>query len=775
MYSRKHLTLLLAAGAVLCLATGLTVAKGEYIEAEGDLAHEWGSRRALLGASNDGDAYQNNQFGFYGLLLQDGLGDEEESTEETPAPSPPVNPPPPPPPSPPPPPPPSPPPPPNPPPPVNPPPPSPQPPPPPTPPPPPPSPDNGDGDSEDGDEYFYGEYGFYGLEMHDGLTPDEDDDGAGDGDGSGVTTPDVPPPPPPPSPPPPPVDPPPPPPVDPPPPPPVDPPPPPPVDPPPPPAPVPPPPSPELSCPEDFTAAITAFVTHVPADCGIDDMSSPDVCQTLQQNSASKPECTSRLTSMLSLGEFEDAGIGCVGFLLSLSPAQQQAVTVLSACFDSPGDGNENPPSLRIEGTAYDPYLVSCKVSVDAFPPVSSSDITNAYGVYSIPVQGGSMPVGKLKLQPAAQGAGQVQEGSSICHDSISRLRFTVPMEAPIGATVVSPLTTLVSHLGSNPNSHSIIKYALGIGNQVNLLTYNTVAELYKNDALAFKILKQTSQILNIVNQGQALLQESSYIGVAEQMFGSLTSMMSAHYVGSMRRALLQTGGAFDLTSPTFVTNLYKETATSVSVVVPDSVVEAVSSSVASLNSVIDSATGATGAEILEQVAKVDIVLQTEVKSQVSKLVAGTIDAQAFKDSTTTQVVAEKVAQTVVPVDVKAYLDAANATEDDSNKGLSMIIIIVGGSCVGFLLLALGVVWYMQKKNKNNQAIYNQQTYYGSQSIGEGVHMEGDDHVTTKQNPAFGQDVDSDGEDGGGGLLNLLDQFGLSSMMMQDDDDDGDE
>ena len=285
---------------------------------------------------------------------------------------------------------------------------------------------------------------------------------------------------------------------------------------------------------------------------------------------------------------------------------------------------------------AYDPYLVSCRVFVDTFPPVELDDITDAYGVFKINgLASGEITQGKLKVQPAAQGAAtQLPEGSSICHDSITRLRFTVPLEAPLAAKVVSPLTTLVSHTETTTDAQDIVRYALGMDGQVDLLTYNTVAELYKNAAGASNVLKQTAQILNIVNQGQSLFDGTS---IAEEMFKSVAKQMSSHYdarSAGRRRGLLQ-AGTFDLTSSSFVSDLFKDAATSVGSTVSAEVIDAVSDSVASLNNVIKETEGASGAGILEEMAKVDIVLQTDVKDQVSKLVAGTIDTEVFKASTT--------------------------------------------------------------------------------------------------------------------------------------------
>ncbi|QDZ18580.1 hypothetical protein A3770_02p10980 [Chloropicon primus] len=386
----------------------------------------------------------------------------------------------------------------------------------------------------------------------------------------------------------------------------------------------------------------------------------------------------------------------------------------------------------RFGGVAYDPYLVSCRVFVDAFPPVDLSDITNAYGAYIINLNGNEIEVGKLKLQPAAQsGEAQVQEGSSICHDSITKLRFTVPLEAPVGSEVVSPLTSLVSHMMTGDSrtaaeAQTIVKYALMFDDQLDLLTYDTMDALYRDEASAYNVLKKTSQVLNIVNQCQALFTSSS---VAEAMFLSLTKAMSRHYDSrSTQRGLLQATDLFDLTSPSFVSNLYKDTATDMGLAADgaaaEAMIEAVGTSVASLNNVISEASGSAGTDILKEVAKVDIILQTEVKSQVTKLVSGTIDVDLFKDSTTAQVVTSKVAETIVPVNVEEYLEASHAyiessggevpdqraAPESSSSGDDQTGVIagaVGGLSAG--LIVAGLLLYRRSKRRRRQVVMTEQ------------------------------------------------------------------
>ena len=542
------------------------------------------------------------------------------------------------------------------------------------------------------DDYFHNKYGFYGLEMHDGLAPGDGEDGVDDDQNDGVGDLPAPPPPdvpnPPPSP----------------------------VPSPPPPTPTPPPPTPtpappaEEECPESTTAALGGLFANFTTACAIPAVDDPGVCDKIQENYYAHPECEDLMNSMV---EIELDSLACLAYLLTLNETQAEVVTLLTECFadeEGENEGSEDS-SQRWEGVAYDPYLVSCRVFVDTFPPVELDDITDAYGVFKINgLASGEITQGKLKVQPAAQGsATQLPEGSSICHDSITRLRFTVPLEAPLAAKVVSPLTTLVSHTETTTDAQDIVRHALGMDGQVDLLTYNTVAELYKNAAGASNVLKQTAQILNIVNQGQSLFDGTS---IAEEMFKSVAKQMSSHYdarSAGRRRGLLQ-AGTFDLTSSSFVSDLFKDAATSVGSTVSAEVIDAVSDSVASLNNVIKETESASGAGILEEMAKVDIVLQTDVKDQVSKLVAGTIDTEVFKASTTTEVVKNKVAETVVPVDVATYLESSMSDQTAAKEGGSSnddTITIVAAACgaAGGVALVLGVSYAYRRRQRGSQNV----------------------------------------------------------------------
>ena len=389
---------------------------------------------------------------------------------------------------------------------------------------------------------------------------------------------------------------------------------------------------------------------------------------------------------------------------------------------------------------------MSCPVQVKGKDGKTYTDISDKYGKYSVAVTGGASTGERLKI-PVLPGmsliAGkQVAEGAGICHDSITLLPFTIPLEAPLIAKVVSPLTTLVSHAEStlekqSSDAQKLIKAALGIDDGLNILEYDTIAGLYKNDAKATNILLKTAQVLNIVNQGQALFDNSD--NIAEGIFQNFVKELNKWYLSTTsdasRRRMLQSS-AFNLASASFVSQLYKDTATDAGLTPTDSssveAIEAVSQTLANTNTVLSNAVGTSGVDILQEVAKVDIILQTEVKSQVSKLVAGTIDTETFKTSTSTQVVKNKAVATSVPVNVDAYLKSAVDGEEDvkeekkgGSSGDSDVIIIVV-VVVAVVVIGMVALFFVTKSRKERQ----------SQLVGDSSAEVLDSVVTTKAKPS---------------------------------------
>ena len=385
---------------------------------------------------------------------------------------------------------------------------------------------------------------------------------------------------------------------------------------------------------------------------------------------------------------------------------------------------------------------MSCPVQVKGKDGKTYTDISDKYGKYSVAVTGGASTGERLKI-PVLPGmsliAGkQVAEGAGICHDSITLLPFTIPLEAPLIAKVVSPLTTLVSHAEStlekqSSDAQKLIKAALGIDDGLNILEYDTIAGLYKNDAKATNILLKTAQVLNIVNQGQALFDSSD--NIAEGIFQNFVKELNKWYLSTTsdasRRRMLQSS-AFNLASASFVSQLYKDTATDAGLTTSTSTIEAVSQTLANTNTVLSNAVGTSGVDILQEVAKVDIILQTEVKSQVSKLVAGTIDTETFKTSTSTQVVKDKAAATSVPVNVDAYLKSAVDGEEDvkeekkgGSSGDSDVIIIVV-VVVAVVVIGMVALFFVTKSRKERQ----------SQLVGDSSAEVLDSVVTTKAKPS---------------------------------------
>ena len=377
---------------------------------------------------------------------------------------------------------------------------------------------------------------------------------------------------------------------------------------------------------------------------------------------------------------------------------------------------------------------MNCLVTIEDQDGLAYQAMTNKYGAYSLTIPQSKIDQGqKIKVQAAPEGGSeQVEEGSSVCHDSITRLRFTTQLEAPLSATVVSPLTTLISHLQTSQGKNlleaeAIVKYALGINTPAGdetletLLTYDVISGLYNNQAGAASILLKTAQVMNIVNQAQTLFANQQTLTVTESIFKELVKQMSMYYDAKAgRRRVMNVG--FDLTSGSFVSDLYKDTATEVGLTVTDSkaldILDTVSNTLADLNSVIMESSSAEGDGIgvLEAVSQVNIVLQTEVAGQIAKVITEEIDTQSFKASTSTQVVKNRATSVVIPVSIDSYLEESEEARkvvvnpvapDNSKNDNDPVPIIVGAVCGGLALIGIIFVGaYHYRKKRGNQQVH---------------------------------------------------------------------
>ena len=133
------------------------------------------------------------------------------------------------------------------------------------------------------------------------------------------------------------------------------------------------------------------------------------------------------------------------------------------------------------------------------------------------------------------------------------------------------------------------MKYALGAEDSVDILVDDLISGMAKDDLPSLKLYVKTAQIMNLINQGLIIFSGQSSKGIIESIFKKLAKGMSNAYdARAQRRNMLS--AAFDLTSGTFVSQLYKDAATDAGLAVTDAkaldILDTVSNALADLNNV---------------------------------------------------------------------------------------------------------------------------------------------------------------------------------------------
>ncbi|NQW79660.1 MAG: cadherin-like domain-containing protein, partial [Polaromonas sp.] len=196
-------------------------------------------------------------------------------------------------------------------------------------------------------------------------------------------------------------------------------------------------------------------------------------------------------------------------------------------------------------GIVADGYISGSTVKlygmVNGVEQVIATATTNALGQYQFDTE---LLARATKL--VASGGTDVSTG----------LKFNGELTAPASSTVVNPLTTLIqSFIEQNPGltteqAMQTVKTALGIPAEVNLLTYDPIAQASSStgDALvqALAIQSKAAQVANVLIAGSQAVAGVKGVSSQEAYADILTKMVE----------VIKSHGSFDLTSTTVLDNL---------------------------------------------------------------------------------------------------------------------------------------------------------------------------------------------------------------------------
>lgn len=219
--------------------------------------------------------------------------------------------------------------------------------------------------------------------------------------------------------------------------------------------------------------------------------------------------------------------------IFKLAPISVAAL-MLAGCFGGGDDNNDSAPATKT-GVAVDFYISGSTVSFAN--PACASTTTDANGKFTIPSE--------FTIPSGSCGAATVTGGT----DTATKLPFKGSLSAPEGATVISPVTTLVQALiasgKTSAEAKTIVNTSLGLTKDSS-----TTDPLSDPDALG---------------KAQALVQ------IAQQTAESVTKVSTASFASVFAKTLESTAkalpatGTANITSTSFLQGVITSTGTSLS------------------------------------------------------------------------------------------------------------------------------------------------------------------------------------------------------------------
>ncbi|GGK70080.1 Ig-like domain-containing protein [Amphritea balenae] len=343
-----------------------------------------------------------------------------------------------------------------------------------------------------------------------------------------------------------------------------------------------------------------------------------------------------------------------------LKAGESEQVTINYTVTDSNGSTDDGSVEITVQGTndishgnGIDGYLVGSTVFADSGDgadgePNGELDANEAFGMTD-----GS---GGFTLINA--------EGDLILRGGVdisTGLAFEGTLRAPDGSTAITAFSTIVIGV-INPSSlggvkHTIqpelvqavnqVKAAFGIDPDADILNIDPVAATLAGDSDGATIMTVASQVLNTVTQIAALMEGAGALADTSDIFDAIFLQISLDILDT------NFSGIYDLTSTNSpqIESLIQNNADALGVTLSTEMTQGATEVIAAANSQTQAAldSGATGEDLLTDIAQVSIVTQGEVATALASAAeSGTADAidQVLNEFTGTNLT-EHINQTV--------------------------------------------------------------------------------------------------------------------------------
>ncbi len=169
-------------------------------------------------------------------------------------------------------------------------------------------------------------------------------------------------------------------------------------------------------------------------------------------------------------------------------------------------------PLISLSGVAIDGYLNGASVIFKPTSPLLSDSpfygITDAVGGFSIPFLASEfeqIDLNQNGLLDSQEGMIEVTGGI----DSVTNRPFNATLKADAGATVVTPLTSVIAEMmeqgSSKETAKSLLNSSLGLPTGIDVTTYDPIENAGKGDMQAISVLQSNAVVANILKQTKQL------------------------------------------------------------------------------------------------------------------------------------------------------------------------------------------------------------------------------------------------------------------------------
>lgn len=296
------------------------------------------------------------------------------------------------------------------------------------------------------------------------------------------------------------------------------------------------------------------------------------------------------------LWTFDAGGAHAVGIVSGSSLGSSYDVQL------TPADLSEitswkNSPILQTTSKAEEGYLSGAAVFADAnrngqLDPGEASTTTDSTGGFSL--TGGSGPL-------IAVGGTDISTG----------LLFKGQLSAPTGSSVITPLTTLLTSLGSDLSAQQKILAALGLSSTLDLTTFDPIAAAQSGSA-----------------DGAAAEVAGTKIYDTVEMIGSALAGAGGQFAPSLQAAFAALATALDgaginLSDQTAVSALITQVAQAQNITLGNGVADGVAAVIAAGNAALDHVlqTDQSGTTLLNDTAAIELVMQGPSSTAIQQAV----------------------------------------------------------------------------------------------------------------------------------------------------------